>query len=56
MAQKEYIKKLKKLEYKIINFEDLGEGSRYADIVINAIYPEKKVLKNHFFGHKYHIN
>ena len=54
-TQKDYIKKLKKLEYKIINFEDLGEGSRYADVVINAIYPEKKVLKNHFLGHKYFV-
>lgn len=54
-TQKDYIEKLKKLDFKIINFEDLGEGSRYADVVINAIYPEKKVFKNHFFGHKYFV-
>ena len=54
-TQKDYIEKLKKLNFKVINFEDLGEGSRYADIVINSIYSEKKVLKNHFFGQKYFI-
>lgn len=54
-TQKDYIKKLKKSDFKVINFEDLGEGSRYADIVINSIYSEKKVLKNHFFGQKFFI-
>jgi len=52
---KEYIAQLKKLNYKVINFEDLGEGSKGADLVINAIYPEKQVLPNHYFGHKYFI-
>ena len=52
---KEYVTQLKKLNYKVINFEDLGEGSKKADLVINAIYPEKQVLPNHYFGHKYFI-
>jgi len=52
---KEYITQLKKLNYKVINFEDLGEGSQSADLVINAIYPEKQVFPNHYFGHKYFI-
>src|SRR5690606_7828261 len=42
-------------DFKVINFEDLGEGAKKADLVINAIYPEKNVLKNHHFGHKYFI-
>ena len=36
-----YIKSLKKLKYKVINFEDLGDGCKYADVVINAIYPDE---------------
>jgi len=46
---------LKKLSIKTINFEDLGEGSKIADLVINAIYPEKQIIKNHYFGHDYFI-
>lgn len=51
----EYIKELKELNIKTINFEDLGEGAKIADLVINAIYPEKQVIKNHYFGHDYFI-
>src|SRR5690554_6143752 len=51
----EYIQKLKTLDLKVINFEDLGEGAKKADLVINAIYPENNVLKNHYFGHKYFV-
>lgn len=52
---KEYIKNLKDSNVKVINFEDLGAGAEKADLVINAIYPEKKILKNHFFGHDYFV-
>ena len=38
---------------KVITFEDLGPGARQADLVINALYPEKKILPNHYFGHDY---
>ncbi len=51
----EYMEGLKKLSIKTINFEDLGEGSKIADLVINAIYPEKQIIKNHYFGHNYFI-
>lgn len=40
---------------KVINFEDLGEGARLAHLVINAMYPEGRVLKNHYHGEKYFI-
>jgi len=50
-----YMQKLKSFDIKVANFEDLGEGSKYADIVVNAIYPEKQVLPNHYFGHDYFI-
>ncbi|MCF6366840.1 MAG: hypothetical protein L3J35_11625 [Bacteroidales bacterium] len=52
----EYMQKLKSICSKIINFEDCGKGSEYADIVINALYPEKKKTeKNYYSGHKYFI-
>lgn len=51
----EYIADVKKLGIHIINFEDLGPGSKLADLVVNAIYPEDKKYPNHFFGEKYFI-
>lgn len=54
-TSKEYMQDLKDLNLEIVNFEDLGEGAKKADLVINAIYPEKQVLANHYFGHDYFI-
>lgn len=50
-----YILELKSLNMKVINFEDLGSGAKEADLVINAIYPEKEILTNHYFGHDYFV-
>ncbi len=50
-----YINTLKDKGCKVINFEDLGEGGKVADVVINAIYPEKEVLDAHYFGQDYFI-
>lgn len=47
------VRELKRRGLKVINFEDLGEGAKYADLVINAIYPERQVLPDHYFGHDY---
>ena len=38
---------------KVITFEDLGPGSEHANLVINALYKQKKITKNHYYGHKY---
>ncbi|MBW3517569.1 cytidylyltransferase domain-containing protein [Flavobacterium sp. NKUCC04_CG] len=54
-TSEEYVLNLKNFEFKVINFEDLGAGAKKADLVINAIYPEKSVLSNHYFGHKYFL-
>ncbi len=54
-TKQEYIKALKNEGYKVINFEDLGSGAKEADLVVNAIYPEKEVLPNHYFGHQYFL-
>jgi CMP-N-acetylneuraminic acid synthetase/spore coat polysaccharide biosynthesis predicted glycosyltransferase SpsG len=48
-----YMEGLKGLGVRTVNFEDLGEGARLADLVVNAIYPEDEVLPNHYFGHRY---
>lgn len=50
-----YVKKLKKSKCKVVNFEDLGSGARQADLIFNAIYPEKEKLPRHYFGHAYFI-
>lgn len=54
-TKKEYVQKLKEKNYKVANFEDLGDGAKIADLVVNAIYPEQQVLKNHYFGHDYFV-
>jgi CMP-N-acetylneuraminic acid synthetase len=51
----DYIKSLKDMNLTVINFEDLGEGAKQADLVINAIYPEKEIIPKHYFGHKYFV-
>jgi len=38
-----YMNFLKSQGFLTINFEDLGEGAKKADLVFNAIYPEKEV-------------
>ena len=48
-----YIKSLKKTDFFVVNFEDLGEGSKYADIVFNALYEWSDAPKNHYYGYKY---
>ena len=49
----EYMEKLAVLNVPLVNFEDLGPGARRADLVINAMYPERAVIPNHYFGHRY---
>ncbi len=51
----EYVISLKNSGIHVINFEDLGPGSRIADLVFNPIYPESKEYPNHFFGQSYFI-
>lgn len=51
----ESIRGMKALGCKVVNFEDLGDGAGQADLVINAIYPERESHANHFFGSRYFI-
>ena len=50
-----YIKKLKNKGIFVVNFEDLGEGRKFADLVFNPIFENKKQLKNEFYGSNYAI-
>ncbi|NDV14600.1 acylneuraminate cytidylyltransferase [Muricauda sp. TY007] len=54
-TEAEEIQQMKDAGYKVINFEDVGGGADRADLVINAMYPEGKLVKDHYFGAKYFI-
>lgn len=51
----EYMKRLKRLCKRVVTIEDMGEGTRYADVVINALYDSKEEpkIKNVYSGEKY---
>jgi CMP-N-acetylneuraminic acid synthetase/spore coat polysaccharide biosynthesis predicted glycosyltransferase SpsG len=51
----DYTQQLKTLNYKVVNFEDLGTGTKNSDLVVNAIYPEKEIIPNHYYGHDYFV-
>lgn len=53
-TDEKYIKILKQHDIKVVNFEDLGSGSRYADLVFNELYDEAQIEgDNYFWGYKY---
>ena len=51
----EHIRLLKERGYRVINFEDQGDGKKEADAVINAMYDERSAGKDKhvFVGHDY---
>ena len=48
-----YVKNLKLRGIFVVNFEDLGMGRKYADLVFNPIFQNKKKIKNEFYGSRY---
>ncbi len=48
-----YMNTLRSRKIRTLNIEDLGEGAMLADVVVNAIYPEKKAAPNHYYGPDY---
>ncbi len=48
-----YIDKLKQKGIFVVNFEDVGSGSRKADLLINALYEWSGREENAFFGYRY---
>ncbi len=51
-TKRSFIQKLQKMNHFIVNFEDLGTGSNYANLVFNPIYYQKST-STRFFGEKY---
>lgn len=51
----DYMQELRKSGAKIINFEDMGEGRRLADAVINALYEKETGEANAYWGDKYYL-
>ncbi|ODV49681.1 CMP-N-acetylneuraminic acid synthetase [Methanohalophilus euhalobius] len=52
-TEPKYISELKAMGYFVVNYEDLGEGSDYADLVINSLYENTCPPDNHYYGYKY---
>lgn len=53
-TDEDYIKILKQNNIKVVNFEDLGRGSIYADLVFNELYDEPQLEgDNYFWGYEY---
>ena len=53
-TEEEYIKLCKSTGVRVINFEDLGQGAKLADAVINDLYDKKNELSNHYWGSEYY--
>ena len=52
-TDKTYVKKLKKMNLFVVNFEDLGEGRKSADLVFNPIFENKNKLNHEYYGSEY---
>jgi len=52
-TDREYIKKLKSLGCRVVNFEDEGSGSMESDVVINELYENSNYL-GHYYGKDYY--
>ena len=49
----EYMIMVSKYAKRVVNFEDVGSGAKYADAVINALYEKGEKLHNEYYGSKY---
>jgi CMP-N-acetylneuraminic acid synthetase/spore coat polysaccharide biosynthesis predicted glycosyltransferase SpsG len=49
----DYMRKLKDSGRFVVNFEDLGDGSKFADLVFNALYARTNPKSNERFGYAY---
>lgn len=49
-----YMRILRESNIKVVNFEDLGGGSKYADLVFNELYDEPQIEgEQYFWGYEY---
>lgn len=51
----DYIKQLKALGVRVINFEDTGEGGYFADVLINALLDCDTTYHNAYWGPDYYL-
>ena len=51
----DYVLKLKSDGYFVVNFEDLGTGTEFADVVFDSLYEHDLSSSHIFIGHKYYI-
>ncbi len=49
----DYMTMVIKYAKRVVNFEDVGPGAKYADAVINALYEKGEKLHNEYYGSKY---
>ncbi|MCR5508344.1 MAG: UDP-2,4-diacetamido-2,4,6-trideoxy-beta-L-altropyranose hydrolase [Lachnospiraceae bacterium] len=49
----EYMTMVNRYAGRVVNFEDVGPGAKYADAVINALYEKGEKLHNEYYGSKY---
>jgi CMP-N-acetylneuraminic acid synthetase len=52
-TDKDYVLRMKRAGVFVVNFEDLGDGSNFADITVNSIYENSLPPKNHYYGFNY---
>ena len=50
---REYMQMVTAYAKRVVNFEDVGPGAKYADAVINALYEKGERLHNEYYGSKY---
>ena len=49
----EYMRMVSERVNRVVNFEDVGPGAKYADAVINALYEKGDKLHNEYYGSRY---
>jgi CMP-N-acetylneuraminic acid synthetase len=49
----DYVTALRAAGSRVVNFEDLGDGTDHADAVINGLYEHSNPPENHYYGFEY---
>lgn len=52
-TERDFMIEATKAAKRVVNFEDVGPGAKYADAVINALYEKGEKLHNEYYGSKY---
>lgn len=51
----EYMSKLKSRGYFVVNFDDLGDGAEFADVVFDSLYEHDLSANNVYSGQKFYV-